>query len=141
MSSYALSLLLAVIACVIGGGMGGYALARPRSVLGLADLSLEGGRAAAAAIEGRAYGGLLVAAHAAAALMLGYHSSVGAIMAFALAIAWFGAAGGRGLALLLDRANARASLGTLAFEVLIGLTLALPYFNEGRLRHGPGMWA
>jgi hypothetical protein len=29
MSSYALSLLLAVVACVIGGALGGIALARP----------------------------------------------------------------------------------------------------------------
>ncbi len=34
-SSYGLSLILAIIACVIGGALGGLTLVRPGSVLGL----------------------------------------------------------------------------------------------------------
>src|SRR6187551_963719 len=41
MSSYGLSLVLAVIACVIGGVLGGLTLARPGSVLGLTALEAD----------------------------------------------------------------------------------------------------
>jgi hypothetical protein len=141
MSSYGLSLVLAVIACVIGGVLGGLALARPGSASGLA-----GGDAppnlpdAGALAQARAFGGLLILSHATAALFLGYQSSVGAAMAFALAMAWLGAALGRTASLLIDKANVRLNLGSLAFEVLIAVTLSLPFFNAGRLVvRGAGM--
>lgn len=141
-SSYGLSLFLAIIACVIGGVLGGLTLARPGSVLGLTALDVEdpAGDASPAArpqidgkTEGRALGGLLILSHAAAALFLGYQSHVGAAMAFALAMAWMGAALGRAVSALVDRARDRFNLGSLAFEVLIAITLALPFFNAGRL--------
>jgi hypothetical protein len=132
MSSYGLSLVLAIIACVIGGALGGLTLARSRSMLtdegeGAAEPSL------AAVAQGRAFGGLLILSHATAALFLGYQSSVGAAMAFALAMAWLGAALGRTASALVDKASGRFSLGGLAFEVLIAVTLSLPFFNAGRL--------
>jgi hypothetical protein len=143
-SSYGLSLILAIIACVIGGVMGGLTLARPGSVLGLTALSGEGGDDADAppatglATEGRALGGLLILSHAATALFLGYQSSVGAAMAFALAMAWLGAALGRAVSVWIDKPPAdqgwsRLNLTSLAFEVLIAVTLSLPFFNAGRL--------
>lgn len=126
-SSYGLSLLLAIIACVIGGVLGGLTLARPGSVLGLTAPDAEG------RTEGRALGGLLILSHAAAALFLGYQSHVGAAMAFALAMAWLGAALGRTVSALVDKARDRLNLGNLAFELLIAVTLSLPFFNAGRL--------
>ena len=139
MSSYALSLLLAVVACVIGGALGGIALARPGHVVGLAGLA-EGETAPTPLLaEGRAFGGLLVLSHAGAALYLGYLPSVGAAMAFVLALAWFGAALGRTVSLLVDRAGGKFNLSNLAFEVLIGITLSLPFFNAGRLIVRGGM--
>ena len=141
MSSYALSLLLAVIACVIGGALGGIALARPAQVLGLAGLA-EGESAPKPLLsEGRAFGGLLVLSHAGAALYLGYQPGVGATMAFVLALAWFGAALGRTASLLIDRAGGRFNLGNLVFEILIGITLSLPFLNPGRLVLRGGMIA
>jgi hypothetical protein len=132
MSSYGLSLVLAVIACVIGGALGGLTLARPASML-----TGPGGEAAEpspnALTQARAFGGLLVLSHATAALFLGYQSSVGAAMAFALAMAWLGAALGRTVSALVDKARGRLNLGSLAFEVLIAVTLSLPFFNAGRL--------
>lgn len=141
MSSYALSLLLAVIACVIGGALGGIALARPAQVLGLAGLAEGDSTPTPLLSEGRAFGGLLVLSHAGAALYLGYQPGVGATMAFALALAWFGAALGRTASLLIDRAGGRFNLGNLVFEVLIGVTLSLPFFNTGRLVLRGGMIA
>lgn len=130
MSSYALSLLLAVVACVIGGTLGGRALARPQAALGLA-VGDDG--APTLLTEGRAFGGLLIFSHAGAALYLGYQPSIGAAMAFALAIGWFGAGLGQVASLLVDRTHGRLNLSHLLFEVLIGVTLCLPFFNPGRL--------
>ena len=137
-SSYGLSLLLAIIACVIGGVLGGMTLVRPGSVLGLAGLwgeAREEGqeRRATAVTEGRAFGGLLILSHAFTALFLGYQSSVGAAMAFALAMAWLGAALGRAVSALVDRSRGRLNIASLAFEVMIAITLSLPFFNAGRL--------
>lgn len=139
-SSYGLSLILAIIACVIGGALGGLTLVRPGSVLGLTALDgdrEEGAPSAASPTEGRALGGLLILSHATAALFLGYQSNVGAAMAFALAMAWLGAALGRSVSALADKspskAGARLNLASLAFEVLIAVTLSLPFFNAGRL--------
>lgn len=143
-SSYGLSLILAIIACVIGGALGGLTLVRPGSVLGLTALGGDpppdgngDGDAdappAASPTEGRALGGLLILSHATAALFLGYQSNVGAAMAFALAMAWAGAALGRAVSALVDKARERLNLASLAFEVMIAVTLSLPFFNAGRL--------
>jgi hypothetical protein len=147
-SSYGLSLILAIIACVIGGVLGGLTLVRPGSVLGLSALEGGGpsdkdeddeaaspaaGRLGEGKSEGRALGGLLILSHATAALFLGYQSHVGAAMAFALAMAWTGAALGRAVSALVDRNRDRFNLSSLAFEVMIAVTLSLPFFNAGRL--------
>ncbi|MBO9706572.1 MAG: DUF4345 family protein [Caulobacter sp.] len=124
MSSFGLSLVLAVIACVIGGVQGGLMLVRP---------SGAPGQAASAPTEARAVGGLLFLSHATAALFLGYQPSVGAGMAMALSMAWFGMAMGRGVSGLLDRAEHPFNAGRFGFELLIAVTLALPFFNPGRL--------
>lgn len=140
-SSYGLSLILAIIACVIGGVLGGLTLVRPGSVLGLTALNGAPPREtdqaapppAASPTEGRALGGLLILSHAATALFLGYQSNVGAAMAFALAMAWTGAALGRAVSALTDKVRDRFNLSSLAFEVMIAVTLSLPFFNPGRL--------
>jgi hypothetical protein len=144
-SSYGLSLILAMIACVIGGVLGGLTLVRPGSVLGFTALDNEAADDGSPVAprtegrtEGRALGGLLILSHATAALFLGYQSSVGAAMAFALAMAWTGAALGRAVSALIDRAPAgksrsRLNLASLAFEIMIAVTLSLPFFNAGRL--------
>ncbi|OZA72990.1 MAG: DUF4345 domain-containing protein [Caulobacter sp. 39-67-4] len=125
----------------VGGALGGIALARPGQVLGLAGLA-EGEAAPTPLLaEGRAFGGLLVLSHAGAALYLGYQPGIGAAMAFALALAWFGAALGRAASLLIDQAGGRFNLGNLVFEVLIGVTLSLPFFSAGRLVLRGGMIA
>ncbi|MBI1682057.1 DUF4345 family protein [Caulobacter hibisci] len=131
MSSYALSLILAVIACVIGGVLGGLVLARPDSMLGLAGLKAE--QESAAVTEGRAFGGLLIASHGAAALFLGWQSSAGAAMALVLAVAWFGAAFGRLVSMLLQKAGGKFNYGSVGLDILMGVTLALPFFNQGAL--------
>lgn len=136
MSSYVLSLLLAVVACVIGGALGGIALARPAGLAGSAD-----GQAGPAPrlTEARTLGGLLIVSHAGAALYLGYQPSVGAAMAFVLALAWFGAALGQIASVMIDPTEGRPNLGNLAFALLIAATLALPFLNPARLVLRGGM--
>jgi hypothetical protein len=133
MSSFTLSLFLAVVACVLGGVLGGLTLARPQAMLGLAGLGTDDAARTNVVVQGRAFGGLLVLSHGGAALFLGYQPSVGAAMAFALAVGWMGAAGGRAVSLLIDRSRTRFNVGSLVFELLIGLTLALPFWNQGRM--------
>ena len=139
MSSFTLSILLAVVACVIAGIIGGLTLARPQPMLGVAGLGEDAEAATNIATQGRAFGGMLVLAHGATALFLGYQPSVGAAMGFGLAMAWMGAAAGRAVALLTDRSRTPFNVGGLVFELLIGLTLALPFWNQGRLTLSGGV--
>lgn len=133
MSSYVLSLFLAVLACVIGGTLGGMILARPQVMLELAGLSDEASPKPRLFAEGRALGGVLIASHGVAALYLGYQPRIGAAMALALAVAWLGAAGGRALSAALDGEQGRFNAGSMVFNALIGITLSLPFFNIGRV--------
>lgn len=133
MSSYVLSLFLAVLACVIGGTLGGMIVARPQVMLDLAGLSDEASPRPRLFAEGRALGGVLIASHGVAALYLGYQPRIGAAMALALAVAWLGAAAGRALSAVLDGEQGRFNTGSMVFNALIGITLSLPFFNVGRV--------
>ncbi|MDB5455902.1 MAG: hypothetical protein JWP92_1487 [Caulobacter sp.] len=139
MSSFALSILLAVIACVIAGTIGGLTLARPQPMLGVAGVGEDPAASVNIATQGRAFGGMLVLAHGATALFLGYQPSVGAAMAFALAMAWLGASAGRAISLLTDPTRTPFNVGGLVFELLLGLTLALPFWNQGRMTFNGGV--
>lgn len=134
MSTYVLSILLAVVACVVGGTLGGMILARPQTMLELAGLTGEEERRPSLLTEGRALGGALIGGHALAALYLGYQPRIGAAMALALALAWLGAAVGRAASLWLDGlAERRPTLGAITLNLLIGVCLALPFFQIGRI--------
>lgn len=133
MSSYVLSLLLAVIACVIGGTLGGMILTRPATLLEAAGLSNDDTPKPSLLAEGRALGGVLIAAHGVAALYLGYQPRIGAAMALALALAWLGAAVGRAVSAVLDGDAGRYNRGAMLFNALIGITLTLPSFQIGKV--------
>jgi hypothetical protein len=133
MSSYVLSLLLAVVACVIGGTLGGMILARPQVMLELAGLADEATPKPKLFAEGRAMGGVLIASHGIVALYLGYQPRIGAAMALVLAVAWLGAAAGRAISAALDKDAGRFNAGSMVFNALIGVTLSLPFFNIGRV--------
>jgi hypothetical protein len=133
MSSHILSLFLAVLACIIGGTLGGMILARPQTMLGLAGLADEDTPKPPLFAEGRALGGVLIASHGVAALYLGYQPRIGAAMAMVLAVAWLGAAMGRAISAALDGDAGRFNAGSILFNALIGITLTLPFFNVGRV--------
>jgi hypothetical protein len=118
-SAVDLSLLLAIVACVLGGVLGGLVLA------GRAPQPL-GATVDAAGPLGRGMGGALIAAHGAVAGMLGYDPRVGACMAITLTFAWLGAAAGR--ILIARRLKLAADGPSLGFEILMAVALAAPFW-------------
>lgn len=128
--------VLAVLACCLAGGLGGFALARPHEALALRGLStLEdapGGLAAA-----RGFGAMMLMAHAGTAGLLGYYPSVGATMALALSLLWGGSAVGRLASSVLDRQPDPRGVQLVVLEVLMGLTLSLPFWESRQLTAGP----
>ena len=114
-----LAVMIAVIACCLGGVMGGLRIARPRTVSAR-------GRA-----EERALAGALILSHAGAAMALGYAPGMGRLMAAVLALAWFGAAVGRGVSLFLDRSKDPMLRQAAIVEMLMALALALPWLGIG----------
>ncbi|MCE3288261.1 MAG: hypothetical protein K0R83_273 [Caulobacter sp.] len=121
-----LAIMIAVLACCIGGVMGGLRIARPRAVR-------PQGRA-----EERAFGGMLILAHAGAAMGLGYAPSLGRLLAAGLALGWLGAALGRTLSLVLDRQKDPMLRQAMIFELLMALALALPWLGLGTGGFGGG---
>ena len=119
-----LAVMIAVLACCIGGTMGGLRIARPKAIK-------PRGRA-----EERAFGGMLILAHAGAAMGLGYAPSLGRLLAAALALGWLGAALGRALSLVLDRQQDPMLRQALIFELLMALALALPWLGLGAAPFG-----
>jgi hypothetical protein len=114
-----LAVMIAVIACCLGGVMGGLRIARPRTISAR-------GRA-----EERALAGALILSHAGAAMALGYAPSIGRLMAAALALAWLGAAVGRTASLVLDRNKDPMLRQAAIIELLMAIALALPWLGVG----------
>ncbi|WGM37569.1 DUF4345 family protein [Caulobacter sp. NIBR1757] len=119
-----LAIMISVIACCIGGVMGGLRIARPH------------GLKARSRAEERAFGGMLILAHAGAAMGLGYAPSIGRMMAGAVALGWLGAAAGRVASLILDREKDPMLRQALILELLMALALALPWLGVGAATFG-----
>lgn len=122
-----LAIVIAVIACCIGGVLGGLRLGRPRAFK------------ARSRAEERAFGGMLLLAHAGTAMTLGYSPSMGRLMAAALALAWLGAALARGGSLLMDRAKDPMLRQAMIFELLMALALGLPSMGLADQVFGPAV--
>jgi hypothetical protein len=124
MASHTVSILLAIVACMIGGAIGGFLLASPEGAmkrLGLTTEAQENGLA-----QTRAVGGALVGAHAVTAAMLGYSPLAGSALAFAVAALWFGGAASS----LLNGKKARQTGVLLA--LLMAASLASPFWSYGK---------
>jgi len=124
-----LAILLAVIACCIGGALGGFALARPEDVAGMVGLRLDPQKRHSVSELRATYGGLFLLSHGGTAAALGYAPSVGATMALTLSLAWLGAAAGRGYSMVSQDLGTRHNVRAVIFEVLMGLTMALPFWT------------
>jgi len=128
MSSPDLAILLAVIACCIGGALGGYALARPEDVVGMVGLRLDPEKRHSVSEVRATYGGLFLLSHGGVAAALGYAPGVGATMALTLALAWAGAGIGRGYTMVKDDAGTAFNVRATIFEFLMAATLTLPFW-------------
>ena len=135
MTTLHMSLFLAVIACLMGAGLGALALLRPGRVLTMVGLSLREGVAHSVSEVRATYGGLFFVSHSGTALALALSPKIGACMAAALGLAWSGAAFGRVVSMITDRTVNRFNLGATAFEAVMGLTLATPLWAYMRLIH------
>jgi hypothetical protein len=124
-----LAVFLAVIACVIGGALGGFAIARPQDAIEMVGLKLDPEKPHSLAEVRSTYGGLFLLSHAATAAALGYAPTLGAAMALTLAFAWLGAAVARGYSMVKEDAPTRFNIGALVFEMLMALTFALPFWS------------
>lgn len=124
-----LAIFLAVIACCIGGGLGGFALARPQDMLSMVGLRADPEKAHALSEVRATYGGLFLLSHGATAAALGYAPGVGATMALTLALAWTGAALGRGYSMMRENSDTPFNVRATIFEFLMGVTLALPLWS------------
>lgn len=133
---FSLAIPLAVLACCLGGALGGYVIARPRDALAAVGLVPSEGRADGVG-EARTLGAMLLAAHATAAAMLGYSPGVGADMALVLALAWGGALAGRLFTSVKDGPGEGRGLKALPFEAMMAVTLALPYWFARNGFSGP----
>ncbi|HEX6860928.1 MAG TPA: DUF4345 family protein [Caulobacteraceae bacterium] len=134
-----LAIILAVIACCIGGAMGGYALARPHEAARLVGLTPDPEKPHALAEVRATYGGLVVLSHAAVAGALGYAPYAGAWMALTLSAAWTGAALARGWSMMKDDSDTSFNVRATVFEFLMGVTLALPFWSLSGSGGGGGV--
>jgi hypothetical protein len=128
-----LSLFLAVVACLIGGGLGALALVRPARVLKMVGLSLTEGVGYSLSEVRATYGGLFFVSHGGVALVLATSPKIGACMAAALGLAWSGAALGRLFSMAADKAVNRFNVGATVFEGLMGVALVTPLWAYLRL--------
>lgn len=117
---------VAIMACVVGGGMGAYAMINPAWVSRLVRLAPMPDK-----VEGRSefrgtLGGLFFASHAFAAWALA-SGMLGAEMAAAtLGLAWLGSGAGRTISLFADDAMTRLNVFNVFFEIVLGVGLLLP---------------
>ncbi len=129
MSSPDLALLLAVIACCIGGALGGYALARPEDVLSLVGLKRDPDKPHSLSEVRATYGGLFLMPHAGVAAALGYAPGVGGLMALALSLCWAGAGVARVFSIFRDKADTPFNIRAAVLEFAMAAALALPFWS------------
>lgn len=131
-------IVLAVVACCLGGALGALTLLRPQDALVLVGLRGLAGSTLGTS-EARSFGGVLLVSHASTAAALGYAPGTGAPMALGLAMMWLGAGIGRGFAILQERPKDALQWRFLAVDVLMSVTLALPMMLASGILDGGGV--
>jgi hypothetical protein len=124
-----LSILLAILACSLGGALGGFVLARPDQAairIAAGPWGEEAGR-----VQARVIGAMLLVSHGATAAFLGYAPALGAAMALTLAFLWFGAAAGHGLSMARGQASERVNLWMALAELGMAALLLAPFLRLG----------
>lgn len=119
--------ILALIGCVIGGGLGGYALINPRWASKLVRLVPAEGR-----IEGKSefratYGGLFFLGHGFAFWAVLAAQPGAEFAAAAVGAGWLGSGLGRVASITLDKTGSGLNWFNVAFEAALGLMLLSPF--------------
>lgn len=128
------TILLAILACSLGGALGGFVLARPdQAALRIAagPWGEEAGR-----VQARVAGAMLLVSHGATAAFLGYEPMLGAAMSLALCFLWFGAAAGHGLSMARGQANERVNLWMALAELGMAALLLAPFLRLSQAMRG-----
>ncbi len=119
--------IVALVACVIGGALGAYAMINPVWASKLVRLVAYEGK-----VEGRSefratYGGLFLLGHAFAFWAV-VTSQMGAdLAAAAIGAGWLGSGIGRLVSIALDKAATPLNWFNVAFEAVLGLALFSPF--------------
>ena len=124
-----LSILLAILACSLGGALGGFVLARPDEAairIAAGPWGEQAGR-----VQARVIGAMLLVSHGATAAFLGYAPALGSAMALTLSFLWFGAAAGHGLSMARGQASERVNLWMALAELGMAALLLAPFLRLG----------
>lgn len=129
------SWVLAILALVVMGGMGAYALINPRWAARFVRLKDDPERPGGFAEFRATYGGLFFGTHAAALLLVALYlrggsdviglSAGGAV--FALGAGYAGSAFGRAVSMLRDKTRTKFNIGSTFFELGAALCLWAPW--------------
>lgn len=123
------TILLAILACSLGGALGGFVLARPEAT----PLRVPAGPwgEEAGQVQARIIGAMLLVSHGATAAFLGYAPNLGAAMALALSFLWFGAAAGHGLSMARGQARAQSDLWLALAALGLAALMLAPFLRLG----------
>jgi uncharacterized membrane protein YeaQ/YmgE (transglycosylase-associated protein family) len=118
--------VVALIACVLGGGLGAYAMFNPSWASRLVRLV-----PAECKVEGQSefratYGGLFLLGHAFAGWALLADQPGSEMASAALAAGWVGSGIGRLISIVLDKAASPVNWFNVLFEALLGALLLTP---------------
>jgi hypothetical protein len=115
-----------VIACLIGGGLGAYAMVNPKWASNLVRLVPAEGKVEGSSEFRATYGGLFFLPHAflAWALISGRMGSD--LAAAVMGIAWLGSGLGRLLSMALDKTATGLNWFNVGFEFVLALALLSP---------------
>jgi hypothetical protein len=119
--------IVAMLACVVGAGMGLYAMVNPGWGAKLVRLQPAEGTAGGFAEFRATYGGLFAFSHLGALLgVLATGPSFSAIFCFPLAAGWVGAGVGRLMSIAFDGTGTKFNTASVIFEFAMGIALFLP---------------
>ncbi|MBU6319124.1 MAG: DUF4345 family protein [Alphaproteobacteria bacterium] len=118
--------IAALLGCLIGGGMGLYAMFRPSWASRIVRLQAIPGLVEGQSEFRATYGGLFFFSHALAAYAILTGLEGAALGAAILGAGWFGAGVGRILSILLDRAWTGLNAFNVGFEATTGALMAAP---------------
>jgi hypothetical protein len=118
-------IIIAILACIFGGGIGAYAMINAKWASNLVRLVPTPGKVEGQSEFRATYGGLFMAGHAFAAWAL-LTQDGGALATTAIGAGWAGSSVGRLVSFGLDKTATPLNWINVAIEAAMGLALASP---------------